>query len=322
MAYSIETIEKARAILEQRRNSAESLASMRHKEVIKKCPEIGILENEVASAGLNIIKALGMKSKDSKKYIDLLAEKNLAAQEKKAALLKSNGFAGDYLEVPYTCKKCSDTGFYNGRFCSCHLKILEQITSEELSKTSRLRLSGFDSFSLEYYSNPEEKEMMKDVFNFCRDYADDFSTRSDNLYMHGGVGLGKTHLSLAIANEVIKKGYNVVYGSAQNLISKIEREKFGKSSSLEGTTEEILFDCDLLIIDDLGVEFSTAFTVSAIYNIINTRLCEGKPTIISSNFDFNEIEKRYEQRLTSRIMGSYKEIEFFGEDIRQLKADE
>ncbi len=322
MAYGIRTLEKARAILEQRRNAAEQLASARHREVIKKCPEIGVVENEIASAGLDIIKSLGMNSEQAKKYIDLLAQKNIASQEKKAALLKENGFEKDYLEIPFTCKKCEDTGFYEGKFCSCHLKILEQITSDELSKSSRLNLSSFDTFSLDYYTDPEERELMRDVFEFCKDYADDFSTESDSLYFHGGVGLGKTHLSLAIANEAIKKGYTVVYNSAQNLLSKIEREKFGRSNEPEGTTEEILFDCDLLIIDDLGVEFSTSFTVTAIYNVINTRLCEGKPTIISSNLDFNEIEKRYEQRLTSRIMGSYREIEFYGEDIRQKKAEE
>jgi DNA replication protein DnaC len=321
MAYSREILESARIILENRRIAAEAAAQARHSEVLKKCPEIGILDNEIASAGLNIIKSLGMKSEDAKKYIDELAKKNIAAQAKKAALLKENGFPDDYLETPYTCKKCNDTGYLGGRFCECHLKILEKLSCEELSKSSRLTLSDFDSFSLDYY-NGDDKEYMKDVFEYCRDYADDFSLDSPNLYFHGGVGLGKTHLSLAIANEVIKKGFNVVYGSAQNLVSKIERERFGRSQEPEGTTEEKLLGCDLLILDDLGVEFSTAFTVSAIYNIINTRLCESRPTIISSNLDFEEIEKKYEQRLTSRIMGSFREIEFVGDDIRQLKASE
>ena len=275
----------------------------------------------MSSAGLEIIRSLSMKSGEVEKHIKRLSEKNLEAQRKKANLLKQNGFDEDYLEVPYTCKKCEDTGFVNGKFCECHLKLLQQLSFDELCKLSSLKLSSFESFSLDYYRNPAERERMSDVFEYCRDYAEDFDCQSPNLYFYGKTGLGKTHLSLAIANGVIKKGYNVVYGSAQNLFSKIEREKFGRSNEPDGTTEDILLNCDLLILDDLGAEFSTAFTVSAIYNIINTRLCEGRPTIINSNLEFDEIEKKYSSRIASRIIGNYVSIEFCGEDIRQIKED-
>ncbi len=149
MSYSAEYLEKARLTLEERRNKAEEKAKQRRLEVLTKCPEIGELESEIASAGLDIIKSLGMRSKDAGKYINALAEKNIAAQKKRTELLRLNGFDEDYLEIPYSCMKCSDTGFYNGRFCTCHLKILEQLTSEALSKTARLTLSTFDSFSLD-----------------------------------------------------------------------------------------------------------------------------------------------------------------------------
>lgn len=322
MSYSAEQLEKARLVLENRRSDAEEKAKQRRLEVLKKCPEIGILENEIASAGLGIIKSLGMKSDDAKKYIDALAEKNIAAQKKRTDLLKANGFDENYLEIPYTCPKCSDTGFYNGKFCSCHLKILEQLTSEELSKTSRLKLSTFDSFSLDYYRDESDRRNMKDILEYCKDYSADFSLDSPSLYFYGDTGLGKTHLSLSIANEVIKNGFNVVYNSAQNLLSKIERERFGRSDEPDGTTEEKLLNCDLLILDDLGAEFSTQFTVSAIYNIINTRINSGMPTIISTNLEYDEIEKKYTQRIASRIIGNFVTIEFCGEDIRQLKAGE
>ena len=322
MSYSAEYLEKARQVLEERRNDAEEKAKQRRLEVLKKCPEIGNLESEIASAGLGIIKSLGMKSEDAKKYINTLAEKNIAAQKKRTDLLRLNGFSEDYLEIPYTCMKCSDTGFYKGKFCSCHLKILEQLTSEELSKTSRLKLSTFDSFSLDYYRSETDRLNMKDILEYCRDYASDFSLESPSLYFYGDTGLGKTHLSLSIANEVIKSGFNVVYNSAQNLLSKIEREKFGRSGEPDGTTEEKLLNCDLLILDDLGAEFSTQFTVSAIYNIINTRINSGMPTIISTNLEYDEIEKKYTQRIASRIIGNFVTIEFCGEDIRQLKAEE
>jgi len=322
MAYSTQILEKAKQILESRRKDAETEYELRHNEVIRKCPEIALLEAEISNAGLDIIKSLGMGSERAGEYIQSLAAKSLKNQNEKSRLLKENGFDADYLEIPYTCKKCEDTGFADGKFCECHLKLLQKLSFEELSESSRLKLSSFESFSLDYYDNPEERERAKQIFETCKEYAREFDSLSPNLYFYGKTGLGKTHLSLAIANEVIKKGYNVVYGSAQNLLSKIERERFGRSADPDGTTEEMLLNCDLLILDDLGAEFSTSFTVATIYNIINTRLCDGLPMIINSNLNFTQLKETYTPRIASRIIGDFTAIEFCGEDIRQIKASE
>lgn len=322
MAYSTLILEKARAILEKRREDAENEYEKRHNAVIAKCPEIADREAQISAAGLDVIKSLGMGSEKAKDYIQSLAEKNLELQREKAVLMKANGFDENYLEVPYVCKKCEDTGFTDGKFCECHLKLLQFLSSEELSKSSRLKLSSFDSFKLDYYKNAEDRERAGQILETCKQYAKDFDRLSPNLYFYGQTGLGKTHLSLAIANEVIEKGFSVVYGSTQNLLSKIEREKFGRSDEPDGTTEEMLLNCDLLILDDLGAEFSTSFTVAAIYNIINTRLCDGLPMIINSNYTFAQLQETYSPRIASRIIGDFTAVEFCGEDIRQLKAEE
>ena len=158
---------------------------------------------------------------------------------------------------------------------------------------------------------------MKTYFEYCLNYSEDFSNKSDNLIMMGETGLGKTHLSLAIAGAAAKKGYSVIYSSAQNLLSMLENEKFGRTA-LSGA-EQSVHDCDLLIIDDLGAEFSTNFTVSAVYNILNTRLMASKPTIISTNMSLYEIEERYTQRIASRILGNYIIMNFVGKDVRVIK---
>ena len=158
---------------------------------------------------------------------------------------------------------------------------------------------------------------MKSVYESCRSYADNFGTDSNNLYFYGRTGLGKTHLSLAIANEVIKKGYNVVYGSVINFLNKLEREKFGRADSFE--TEDILIGADLLILDDLGAEFSTAVATSSLYNIINSRIARGVPTIISSNLNIKEMQDRYPESVASRVIGNYKMVVFDGKDIRQIQ---
>ena len=139
-----------------------------------------------------------------------------------------------------------------------------------------------------------------------------------NLLMQGGTGLGKTHLSLAIAHEAIEKGYGVIYGSAQNMVTNLEKERFQKDNEQQDTNQ-LMLQCDLLIIDDLGTEFSTSFVTAAIYNIVNTRLMTHKPTIISTKLSMKELEERYTERFASRILGSYIPLFFRGKDIRQQK---
>ena len=156
-------------------------------------------------------------------------------------------------------------------------------------------------------------------YEFCLNYANSFDLNSYSILMMGETGLGKTHLSLAIAGEVLKKGFGVVYGSVQNLFSNIEKEHFGRATDADGTTEKMLLECDLLILDDLGAEFTTSFTVATFNNIVNTRMLTSKPTIISTNLSLTEMQKRYSERIASRIIGEYNILTFAGKDIRQQK---
>ena len=155
-------------------------------------------------------------------------------------------------------------------------------------------------------------------YHFCVDYARHFSPTSCSILMLGATGLGKTHLSFAIAKEVIDQGYGVIYGSVQNLIQQLEKEHFGRANG-ESHTEQMLLNCDLLILDDLGAEFSTQFSVSVIYNLVNTRLLTEKPIIVNTNLTIAELEKQYTGRVVSRMIGSYKVLPFVGRDIRQLQ---
>jgi DNA replication protein DnaC len=193
-----------------------------------------------------------------------------------------------------------------------------------MSKMTPLELSSFEDFDLNYYPKRSENgkspyDTMCDVYNRCKSYASNFDNDSVSLYFCGRTGLGKTHLSLAIANEVIKKGYNVVYGSVINFLNKLEREKFGRADSFE--TEDVLINADLLILDDLGAEFSSAVAMSSLYNIINSRIARGVPTIISSNLSFDELKSRYPESIVSRIIGTFVAVIFTGDDIRQIMND-
>ncbi len=319
MKFSEDVYIKAEAELKKRRDNAEQLADMRRKQLIAKFPELLEIENTIRDAALEVIKGLGSGKAVN---VNSLAEKNLSAQKEKCELLKSNGYPEDYLEPQYSCKLCNDSGILNGKLCSCHLELLKKISMSEYSCSSILAVSTFETFDLKYYSSEKDmnvgyspREYMEASVDFLKSYCDNFNKNSGSFFFTGGTGLGKTHLSLAVMNKVTEKGYSVFYGSADNIIKQMEKERFGRSN---GDIEEEIENADLLIIDDLGTEFRTAFSETAVYQIINNAILNSKPMIISSNLSIGELEERYGQRVVSRL-NSFEVINFIGTDIRQIK---
>lgn len=327
MAYSKEVYEKALTEIKKRRENAERTAEEHREELEEKCPDLKYINEKLANTGHLLVQAFSVSPQEAAKILKKLKKDNIALNKEKKAILAAMGKPLDYLEVHYTCKKCSDTGFYEERddekgvshgtkLCSCHIELLKKLASEEMSKQTPLELSSFDDFDLSFYkSDKEAHKQMKHIFAECVSYSQNFDLDSPSLLFHGHTGLGKTHLSLSIANEVIKKGYNVVYGSVNNFFAKIEYEKFNKGN--DTYTLDLLCDADMLILDDLGMEFATTFTNSALYTVINTRICKGLPTIISTNLSLDELKDKYHESVVSRIVGKYVALEFLGKDIRQ-----
>ena len=336
MAYSREMHDRARAEIKNRRNNAEYTAQQHKNELSAKYPEFQFIESELAKTGYETVRAFSMSKDMAESELNRIREKNKHLREERKNLLKALNLPEDYLDVKYTCEKCQDTGVvedydderrvsYGTKLCSCHNELLKKYASEKMSKMTPLELSSFEEFDLSYYPNvningENPYEEMASVYNNCKKYAKNFTTDSASLYFYGRTGLGKTHLSLAIANEALKKGYNVLYGSVITFLNKIEREKFGRTESFE--TEDVLINADLLILDDLGAEFSTPFIVSALYNIINSRIARNVPTIISSNLNLEELKARYPESVASRIIGTFTPVEFIGKDIRQIMSEE
>ncbi len=324
MSMNKEIYTKARNEIQARRAEAQMVARQRREECKRLYPEIAKAYRIMAETASECVKALGLGGK-AQSFIDEISKKNLEAQQVIRDTLKKANLPEDYLQEKYSCSLCDDTGFVDGLMCECLRNTMRQMTYNALCDKLPIEKFRFDNFSLDNYSDkPDEngvipRNRMSSFFSYCKNYAEDFSKESGNILMFGDTGLGKTHLSLAIAGVAAQKGYSVIYGSAQNLISNIENEKFGRSTSVGA--EQSIHECDLLIIDDLGAEFSTQFTVSAVYNIINTRLMQSKPTIISTNFDFAEIEDRYTQRVASRILGDYTIMNFKGKDVRVIKRN-
>lgn len=312
-----EIFDKAQAIISKRRHDAVSENDMRIDEINHKIPQIKEINDALFNTSKELISIIssGNKSEIPAK-IEQLKEYNLSAQKMSRNMLIKHGYPEDYLDIHYTCPKCHDTGYYNNSYCDCLKKLCGKLSADELNKNAKLRLSSFNTFSLSYYKG-EDYFTMKRILEFTEQYAHDFTADSGSILMFGRTGLGKTHLSLAIANQVLEKGYTVIYDSIINILRNIEREHFGRDHSSEMI--DLVMDAELLILDDLGTEYETQFYNATVYNIINSRLNSGKPTIINTNLDFSGLARRYDERVVSRIVSAYKCLEFKGDDVRLQK---
>lgn len=321
-----EIFDKARIILQNRRQNAVLENEQHIEEINEKLPQIREINNKIANSGKELIKicmSAGKNPQNSEyvqQKIERLKRDNLEAQQASRWHLVHNGYPADYLDIHYTCPKCNDTGYTdNSAMCECFSKLCGKLEADEINKHSHLELSSFDTFNLSYYKD-NDYFTMKRIFEYLKSYADNFTTDSENILIFGETGLGKTHLSLAVANKVLEKGYSVVYDSTINILHEIEKEHFSYEHSSEMT--DLVMKTDLLILDDLGTEYLTPFYSSTIYNIINTRLNFKKPTIISTNLTHEEIQERYDERVVSRITTQYKNMQFLGTDVRWQKKKE
>ncbi len=322
MGYSKEIHMKAEEVLSRRRQKAFYDAEERRERIYAEIPRVREIEQLLARTGIAAAKAV-LAGSDTKTELIKLRDENLKLQGELRVLLAKNGLKPEDLEEQYKCPMCSDKGYIDGKMCQCMKTLLRDTAFNELNSLSPLSLSSFDTFSLNYYSDTPDKNgkvprrRLENIYNFCVNYAENFGDMSKSLLMEGATGLGKTHLSLAIARRVIEKGYGVIYCSTPNILSVLEKEHFSRDS--DRPTKRHLEECDLLILDDLGTEFSTQFTTSTIYNIINTRLSRDKATIVNTNLSLFELKKIYSERLVSRMVGEHIYLEFVGEDIRLAK---
>ena len=327
MAYQRDIYEKAQKLLDDRRAAAEQAAEARAKLFDSLEPAYGQLRREMIESVREAIKAIDLNPEDAPEFLQRQKIRNLTAQQQIRSLLQKHDLPEDYLEIKYQCPVCDDTGIDGNRLCACHIEILKKLAYDEAGQRSPLKFCSFGDFRLDYYSDkaiPEygcsPRQRMGEILDLCKNYAATFDTDSPSLLFYGETGLGKTHLSLSIAGEVINAGYSVLYNSAQNIFNELQKERFGKSDA-DGRFEPMVLECDLLVIDDLGAEFSTQFTNAALYNIINTRINSGLPTIISTNLNMKGLEERYTRRVSSRLIGEYAAVNFIGEDVRQIRSE-
>ncbi len=320
MGYNNSIYKKIYEEYSQKYLIARERADRRARELRVAIPEIAKVDKELSLTGLEIFSA-SLSGGDTASKIAEIREKNKALLQKRAELLEANGYLADYSDVKYDCAKCGDTGFIDNKMCSCMKEALTLAGIESSGFAPLIKEQSFDNFSLDYYKkNAHHYEMMSRNLAFLRDYASSFDPKSSpSILMMGGTGLGKTHLSSAVARGVIEKGNDVFYTGAIDLFSQFEIQRFKSYNNEPNELIERYFECDLLIIDDLGTEIINQFSISTLYNLLNDRLSRRKPTIVSTNLTQEDIQKKYTDRITSRMLGEYKVVFFAGTDIRAQK---
>ena len=317
-----ESYNNAYSVLESRRLAMRAKYFAKQDEINKKVPMVAEITDEINHLGASYTLAVLGKNKAE---ADKLRREMDKLDDERTRLLKENGFSKKDLEMEYFCPVCKDTGFINGRTCQCMKEEITRQRQKFLTLLSPAPQADFESFNLDMYPKTAVEisngtmiipyTQMKRIYEYCQAYAHNFSTDNKSLLMLGSAGLGKTHLACAIANQVMKDGYTVMYSSSQSLFSKIEQARF--------TDEDVISDilnCDLFILDDLGAESMTNYSLSVLYNIVNTRMISKKPCIYTSNLTTQAaLQKRYGEKISSRLLGTCDTFFFVGNDIRIMK---
>lgn len=309
---------------------SQKSAELREKQtqLYKKFPRLADIEREMNITGVRLARLILEQPVDYIQKAERLRKHTAELKTEKLEILRSNRIPENFLEISYNCTKCHDTGFIDGKECTCFKQKLVDKAYDQSNLKDIIKNENFDFFDIRYYStekDPERnispRENIQDILAVCIKFTQDFDKKFQNLLLYGKTGLGKTFLCNCMAKELLDSGKTVMYVTASQLFKLIEEDRFNRigDEDIPSHYMDDILSVDLFIIDDLGTEFSTILSSAELFNIINTRLINRKPVVISTNLSMEDIINQYSDRIVSRIVGSYTSLEFFGDDIRMIK---
>lgn len=292
----------------------------RKKFLYESIPQIKDVDSEIKSLGIKaaLMSIEGQEVESYKKRIEELSDF-------KKELLAAHNIPTDFLDPIYSCKACKDTGVLpDGRRCSCFEKKIISSLYESSNLKYSLEKENFETFNIEKFSDevyleglPSPRQNMNLILDLCWGFIKNFEDRNfSNLLFYGATGQGKTFLLNCIAREILDSGHSVVYQTSWELFDFLEERRFRRDANFDENKFKALLSCDLLIIDDLGSEFSSKLVAAELFNIINLRLLAGKKCLFSTNLDPEELAATYSDRVFSRVFEKFVPIKFYGKDLR------
>lgn len=306
----------------QIRNRADQEDRIRH--AMQSIPELKDMEEAISDLSLQRAKALLQGDTEaSSRYGRQLSD----VKEGKKVLLRAKGLSENYLDMQYQCEDCRDTGYIGGEKCHCLKQAIADLLFRQYSVREQFKKENFSTFSFELFDQTEQDpysgltayENIKKIYHDSLRYVEDFVPGKENLLLMGETGTGKTFLSNCIANALMERGFSVVYLPANQLFDVLAEYSF---KSYEDNVDEnyyYILNSDLLIVDDLGTELNNSFVSSKLFCCINERRLNNKSTIISTNLSLNQIRDSYSERVSSRLLESYRIFRFYNSDIRVKK---
>ena len=310
---------RAREQIAQQRAENEREHRRRVDDAYRRVPGLRALDQTLQQQMITLVGLTMRHGSDPTDELRALERANLDTQAQRAELLTAYHLPVDYTDDIYTCPDCRDTGYVHGQPCRCLLRRYNAELTRDLSRLLQSGDESFEHFDLTLYDESARPKMER-VFQVCRTFAQTFRPGTMNLLLQGGTGLGKTYLSACIARVVAGAGYAVAYETAASALDAFECAKFQRSSANgEAAAQRVeqYLGCDLMILDDLGTEMITAYSTSALYTLIDTRLTRKKATIISTNCSNEELQKKYTPQILSRIAGEYQTLPFAGRDLTE-----
>ena len=308
---------------EQKQVHSRDMLDKRRKKVYNEIPELREIHDSISL--LSVSHAKKLLNGDEKALAELKVQIRTLIQ-RKAELLRASGYPTDYLEPVYECPDCKDTGYIGNQKCHCLQKAIIDLLYTQSNIKNILQRENFDTFSFAYYSDNHVDPItgrsalanIRNAHYVAHDFVDSFGKDFRNLFLYGDTGVGKTFLTNCIAKELMDKAFSVIYLTAFEFFDTLAKSRFEKDMDAEMMNEHI-FDCDLLIIDDLGTELTNSFTVSQLFLCINERILRRKSTIISTNLSLESLVDIYSERTFSRITSNYTMLKITGDDIRIKK---
>lgn len=305
------------------REKESSDLKKRKEEISLKLPEVISIDNEIGKLFIDLSVSMFKDLKvDRATYIKNLKNKITDLRIKKSEILSAQGYPIDYLNIKYRCPKCKDTGYIGAEKCSCYKRYLVRLYYKNSDLKPLLLENNFDNFNINFYSTRKtENEIesprknIEKVFTKALNFVTNFDTSKENLLFYGNSGTGKTFLCQCIAKDLLDKGHLVIYKTADDLLGILKKIRFDNNAELE----DLIINCDLLIIDDLGTEQINDFSKTEVFNLINKKLLAGKKMVISSNHTLEGLSRIYSERITSRLFGDFTLCKFYGDDIRVKK---